>query len=357
MERIVYILGAGFSAPAGIPTIRNFLTEANDLYSDRQKDFSFFEGVFERLDQLGHVSTFYSADLKNIEDVLSMLEMRTFVSNQVEGVQDLDLFEKFICAVIKAKTPDFDKEFHGNYRNWLRRQASPIPLYSYVSFVLSLHRVQFHSNEATQIEFPNLGKFPYFRPEQKNTTYRYDVVSLNYDRLLETSLEAANSSVLKDLGLSFEASPKDSQSVTLAKLHGDAGSGVVVCPTWNKSDISSEHKRDIKIAWMAAYNVLKQATQIRILGYSLPVLDSYIRYLLKAAIHNSRSLKKIDVLCLDPDGEVEARYKQLATFRNFKYISQDVSVYLNNCKPLQQGGGSSPYVADLEFAHGSVFGY
>ena len=32
MNRVVYVLGAGFSAPLGIPIVRSFLEKSKDLY-------------------------------------------------------------------------------------------------------------------------------------------------------------------------------------------------------------------------------------------------------------------------------------------------------------------------------------
>lgn len=355
MERVVYILGAGFSASAGIPTIREFLTRAYELHSDNSQEFSFYEKVFERLDQLGHVGTFYSVDLKNIEDVLSMLEMRAFVRDDVVDIADLELFEKFICSVINATTPSYPNSFHASYRSWMQGRMGPEPLHFYASFVMGLYNIQLSGASGGEIEISGFGKAALLRPTRMDKNIRYDVVSLNYDRLLENSVAALNSSLTDGVNLDFNEDARN--AVGLAKLHGDAGSGIVVCPTWNKSDISNLKKQKIKEAWRAAYNSLRKATQIRVVGYSLPVLDSYIRYLLKAAIHDSRNLKKIEVLCLDPQHDVEKRYKELVpTFANFKFISQDVGVYLNNCRPLQIGGASQPYIPDLEYAHRSLSG-
>ena len=37
MEKITYVLGAGFSAPLGIPVMRDFLTKSKDLYFPTQR--------------------------------------------------------------------------------------------------------------------------------------------------------------------------------------------------------------------------------------------------------------------------------------------------------------------------------
>ena len=46
MEKVVYLLGAGFSAPIGIPVMRNFLTKSRDLYYSDQSKFAHFQEIF-----------------------------------------------------------------------------------------------------------------------------------------------------------------------------------------------------------------------------------------------------------------------------------------------------------------------
>lgn len=352
MERVVYILGAGFSAPAGIPTIRNFLKVANDLHGEDGKAFAHFNHVFKRLDELGHVGTFYAADLKNIEDVLSMLEMRAFASNNPRDEADLKIFEKFICSVIRATTPEVKENFKESFFNMAFRNNNREMLNLYASFVLGLFNIDLVLSE-NDIEIYNnrlSQQAPPFRTIKRRATAHYDVISLNYDNLLENSLKAINQQIQQSNECDFTLE-SDLSKVLLAKLHGDANTGVVVCPTWNKAAISDTNKATIKDAWRAAYSTLTRATQIRILGYSLPDLDAYIRYLLKSAIHNSRDLTRIDIICLDPDKTVEKRYKTLIpNYSGFEFISANVEDYLNNCRPLQQSTGR-PWSPNLEYAH------
>lgn len=350
MERIVYILGTGFSAPAGIPTIRDFLTVANDLYRTNRQEFAYFKDVFDRLDTLGHVNTFYAADLKNIEDVLSMLEMRAFASTNLKDMIDLRLFEKFISSVVLEKTPKITGDFKLSFAQMVFNNSHQELLNLYSSFVLGLFNVELDLIESERNKPISNIDVPQIISTKNVDAPHYDVISLNYDTMLENSLEALVKHIVKDCNCEFSVNA-DKSKVLLAKLHGDANTGVLVCPTWNKSAVRDAEKQSIKDAWRGAYASLTSATQIRILGYSLPELDAYIRYLLKAAIHNSRDLTRIDVLCLDPGGDVEERYKKLIPgFSGFRFISANVQDYLNNCRPMKQRH-TDPWRADLEFAH------
>lgn len=69
---------------------------------------------------------------------------------------------------------------------------------------------------------------------------------------------------------------------------------------------------------------------MRILGYSLPESDSYIKYLLRAAIVASpyQHLKTIDVLCRDSDGTTRKRYDAFIRFPGYRFKAATVEEYL-----------------------------
>ena len=75
MERVVYLLGAGFSAPLGLPVMSNFLMKSKDMYSEDPDRYSHFKKVFDRIREMSVCKNYYKADLFNIEEVLSILEI------------------------------------------------------------------------------------------------------------------------------------------------------------------------------------------------------------------------------------------------------------------------------------------
>ena len=47
MEKVTYILGAGFSAPLGLPVMQDFLAKSKDLYFSDPRRYRHFERVFD----------------------------------------------------------------------------------------------------------------------------------------------------------------------------------------------------------------------------------------------------------------------------------------------------------------------
>ena len=63
MKNVVYFIGAGFSVPAGLPVISNFLFRARDQYFSDPHKYSYFKVVFEYIDSLSKAKNFINVDL------------------------------------------------------------------------------------------------------------------------------------------------------------------------------------------------------------------------------------------------------------------------------------------------------
>src|SRR5438876_488563 len=100
MDHVVYILGAGFSAPLGLPLMGNFLMKAKDMYAGDAKRFAHFKDVFDYIGAMGSIQTYYDADLLNIEEILSILEIR----EQIDGKTSRQ-FVKLLLDVVSYYTP------------------------------------------------------------------------------------------------------------------------------------------------------------------------------------------------------------------------------------------------------------
>src|SRR5271169_6346674 len=98
----------------------------------------------------------------------------------------------------------------------------------------------------------------------------------------------------------------------------------IIPPTWNKKLSTS-----ILATWRKAHQLLTDANQVRILGYSLPVTDAYIKYLLKSAGANAANLKRIDILCKDSSGTVQQCYKDFVTFNSMRFKNCRIEDYLH----------------------------
>src|ERR1043166_4744195 len=100
-EHVVYFLGAGFSAPLGLPVTATFLARARDMFAADPQSYKHFKGVFDQIRALAVAKNYYVSDQHNIEEILSILEMESHVG----GVDKTDEFARLITDVIRYHTP------------------------------------------------------------------------------------------------------------------------------------------------------------------------------------------------------------------------------------------------------------
>ena len=111
-ERIVYILGAGFSQALGLPLMSDFLEKSKDLYFGDKEKYAHFSSIFEEIGKMGAGKTYLNLDLLNIEEILSVLTIRDMLTSSDGGRG----FEQYITQVIKASTPRVDPV--GRFPRW-----------------------------------------------------------------------------------------------------------------------------------------------------------------------------------------------------------------------------------------------
>jgi hypothetical protein len=189
----------------------------------------------------------------------------------------------------------------------------------------------------------------------------YSVITLNYDMLLESVCKYLNSTYLDEGLRQVEFAPHPSNQVKdecpLIKLHGSVHDRKIIPPTFGKG----LYQPELPMQWRLAYGVLSKANEIRIIGYSLPKTDAYIKFMLKAAISSTLHLSRIDVICLDDNIEhqVEERYREFVKFPNFDFSSartEDYCGYIGRTKLIdrkQSEGRDAKIVTfnSLERAH------
>lgn len=320
MDRIVYIFGAGFSAPLGLPVTSNFLEKSKDLYSSDQVKFGHFKLIYELIRDLANLKNYIYSDLLNIEEILSILEMGYFVKDNKKEISE---YKRFIKDVIKNYTPIITfNERHRDDTSWDRfcfGDARPFGLYGY--FIANLFQIRIIKKRGER-DLDNKLLTNLELIDDKNNQKEYGLITLNYDRIIENIVDFINEKYIKKsekkLSLENKVGNYERSKIKYAKLHGCV-SGEIVLPTWNKKD--SEH---ILKTWRLAHKLLREANEIRIIGYSLPVSDNYIRYLIANALKDSEHLKKIDIITIDGDGITEKRYRELFNFNNFKYKNENI---------------------------------
>jgi hypothetical protein len=195
-------------------------------------------------------------------------------------------------------------------------------------------------------------------PDDSNTNV-YSIVTLNYDLVFEKLSQYLTTFFPHEGRLEFalRSAPTNATGhhlVPLAKLHGSVDSDNIIAPTWNKAIA-----RGILKVWTAAHKLLSSANEIRIIGYSLPLADAYIKYLLKSAVVASPHLKQIDIICRDGDGSTRSRYRDFISFKYARFAGADIHDYLELMRREiwtrgRMGDGSLVF-NQLELAHSDFF--
>ncbi|NQS96937.1 MAG: SIR2 family protein [candidate division Zixibacteria bacterium] len=323
-DNILYVLGAGFSAPLGIPVIKNFYNKSNTLYLSNNNKLPYFNEVKNIETEVGKVSTFMNFDLRNIEELLSIIEMKSYLTD----TDSEKVLQEYIKEVIDCYTPK-PKEFNiknlktqlGNYYSNNPHFFTGHPVLSqYASFILALFVV------TIKIIDNNLEINSGFDDHPK-----YSIITLNYDMVFENILNYFNNQVFKQNIFALNRKLDDNNNnskkkycLSYAKIHGSLDS-IIIPMTWNKTS-----NEEIKEQYKFAYQLISDAKEIRFIGYSLPVADNHLKYLFINGIMKTQNLQKIDVICLDDKEEtVKKRYKKLFHFRELRFKNSKVEDYLN----------------------------
>jgi len=331
---VTYLLGAGFSAPLGLPVMSNFLAKAKDQFAAEPGGYASFKEIFGRVDSLAKAKNFFAADLFNIEEILSLLEM----DHHIRGDLSHDAYVEFLRDVIAYHTPQVER-IRPLPGNWHEHAWGDGLQKLYGAFVGSLLDVAL---EPTNVQ---RGARAPIRAIPQNSQTRYAVVSVNYDLVLENYASFLASEFSLEPGfIRAESADADLESgPLLAKLHGSMDGPGIVPPTWSKGMYPG-----IMAEWKLAHRVLSRSKHIRILGYSLPESDAYVRYLLKSAALASENLQSID-------GTVGRRYSNFVALPGYRFKSGRVEGYLEVVDRTIERRREGLRHAGLEAAHEQYF--
>jgi SIR2-like domain len=270
----------------------NFIDKARDLYFYDQEKYSTTIGkTLKLIGKYSSVKNYLNINLHNIEDLLSIAYMESKITKKS---RDIKLVTEFIEVVIENCT--------GDVKNWAEY------------FARLVANARFRQGN-TSISDARRRYYEQFYDGKMFKKSEFGIVSLNYDLVIENAL----SRLAAKYGKFYELvdSPNtvaehfittntwSGTGVRIAKLHGSLNRKIVP-PTWNK-DVYGELRSD----WELALKLFERATHIIFLGYSLPLTDNYIKYLLASGLSGNQRLKRISVITKDADGQTNIRYKSL----------------------------------------------
>jgi hypothetical protein len=327
MKRVVYVLGAGFSAPLDIPVMKNFVDKARNIRRDNES-YSYFDDVIRSIQDTVRLSSYFSHDSSNIEEALSVLEMRRNLNGDKEWKQ----LQQFIKDVVKVSTPPVPKLdaalLSQGWKQFLFTKDQKWQ--GYCSFIASLFGMEFfketHHNSMDVMHAQRTA----------NREVSYSLISFNYDMVLENVCQYVNEYFRSAQRIKFSTDPPTAASgdlnPCLVKIHGDIESEILP-PTFLKGLFQGE----VPKAWRVAYNLLTHANHIRVIGYSLPQTDAYVKSLLKAATSERMDLDKIDWISLDfprksenEKENLESRVHDFVTFKDGRFKNGRVEQYLGS---------------------------
>jgi hypothetical protein len=314
-DKNVYILGAGFSKEIGLPLQDDFLLRAKEVFFRNPSKYEHFEKVFEYQNRQSVMRTFLSYPLLNLENLFNLLEMDLFYSRSPEVEEIKKAFVQMIKDVIVELTPCpftstnigalIDTPAYSSYSRFLRlliaddRRVEKLTLYpdTIITFnydlVLEGAIASYNYRRVLQIKNPPFGKAEVIKV---NALFQKGNVTIQD---LSGAFKGEKSESLFNTQKLFDSSES---SLKLIKLHGSinwhidsATQPFLIPPTWNKSDDR------IRKLWDIAYNEIRTAKRIIIIGYSFPEADIYVKSLLALALNKNRILQNIYFINPDKD--------------------------------------------------------
>lgn len=317
---MVFILGAGASAPAGAPTMVDFIDRAEDLQHTGRlgDDDEHFSTFFKGRAALQAVYAKAMIDIDNLESLFVAFEIAKLL-RRFPGLQ-LDDVDALLPATRRVISRTLEESI-------LYPVVAEGKIHPHVSCDGLAQRVQQLRNEGHSVSI---------------ITFNYDY-SLDYalawqripvDYCLDSDRDHTALPLLKMHGsLSWRRTQNDAilihafHPMTIAGIAPDlyhesqnscrircqdffeaaATEPVLVPPTWNKL----QSQMEIQPVWQKAAELLSGADTIVVAGYSLPETDHFFRYLYALGVSSSVRLRRLWVFDKYPTDALYARYRRM----------------------------------------------
>ena len=362
----VFILGAGFSVDAGLPTMKTFIPAMRHAVSWAEQ-----ENLLDLRDDIVQSLVFRKlstsaayrckVDPSNIEDIFSLFDGG---STRLKNNFNRYSMQKAIAATLESRMAAYrqhkksikvvfqdylETSFSQKYIDSLPNDADStrqkiIPLYAACA-ALFANSFAMKSNSIVQ---------------PKNT-----IITFNYDTLLEESLEEIsvpyNLGILdSDISIEHDSSNliyrQSLSGLSILKLHGSMNWAmsykahenhqnrsssdktypciriyntatdlfrddahlydqlILEPPTWNKGKSAPI----LQLLWDKSIEALSTATRVFIIGYSIPETDMHFKYLLASGLSNNISLEEIVIVNPSFDDTTESEALRARIFKVFR---------------------------------------
>jgi hypothetical protein len=325
MSKIVFILGAGASAGAGVPVMKNFIEVATNLFQSgkvdrREKEFT------SVLSAIGVLQGFHSKaqfDNNNIESIFNAFEMGrmlgTFYDFSKPGIERIINSLKWLIVATIEESMQFkaiDKSIFpvNGYENF-SRQLSSIRLKYGKKADFSL--ITFNYDIGLDVALANVDLVPnYYLSDNENgnctllklhgslnwATNKNHIVPLHMRDYLADKvhkMKFVGDPIKLKVASELKNIMRDNDEENVKELP------VIIPPSWNKTDYHGSIQR----VWGRAGKELSNAEYIVIIGYSMPETDLYFKLLYTLGTFGSKKIRRFDVI--NPDGSIEEKFQDL----------------------------------------------
>ena len=384
-DRNVFILGAGFSADAGAPLIHDFLDRARELYLDPQahmndQERKKFEDVFEFRSRMSKVREKMDIDLDNIEQLFGLVEISIRLGQTERRTRDNMVY--LIAKTLEITTMQAYKQ-----RSRIGFQLTN-PLIHSNRFEHFRHRIHLEDAwyKADLYDFFACLLTAFFDREDYQRNRNSSVITFNYDMVLDNALlrmgvapeyrlDKAN-----DTRVGIE---QVTNRIEVLKLHGSTNWAIcpscqkhvkivlgrvtdhaeqfigLACPTCPQQELhpllvppswdKSEYAEILRPVWKKAVEELKSATRICIIGYSVPEVDAFFRYLLTLGLSENTKLSSLiavdyDKMSRNPEHRAEDTERPRTTVRQtWKGLLSEI---FHERRFIYHSGGFAQFLCD-----------
>lgn len=305
MSKTVFILGAGASKDSGAPLMNEFLDRVRKIYSSGEygRFIEDFESVSVAISNLQRIHSKSVLDIYNIEEVFAAFEMAKLINkfpgdgfNNKAAIDHLiKSLKRVIYITLEKSTPLVTENTEslppptGSYGqlaeliNTIKEKELKVPTiitFNYdlaIDYALFRHRFPinycFPSSES-QVGDINLiklhGSLNWFECKDKKKIIPYEIeqeeipisaFQRNYrgEKYYFNIFDKIKGNKLSYKGSDYNVKPDP----------------FIIPPTWDKS----MYHQELSKVWSQAAFDLSIAENIYIIGYSLPITDSFFRYL------------------------------------------------------------------------------
>ena len=319
----VIVLGAGFSANAGIPLLKDFVQRMIEYHDERQKPemqscirekdkktLKTALQIRQKLDSY-HGRIFFNS--WNIEDILSMLALDTEKSKERELQEFVNAITRTIelsCRlqhdssgiIISDPSVQIYKEFWENLFKWCgqKDKSRKIPTIISFNYDLVLERALMAVIDQRlmgrlidqrlygEVSLNYGGSFPF---DSVTLDYKYKYFpKQNYSTEIRGALKESktDNATINILKLHGSLNYPKGKLKTQPSLTDPTENPYVIPPTSNK-----HHNAASNASWGLAMTRLREAKNVIFVGYSFPSTDVYMQFFLKTALGPNQNLSEV----------------------------------------------------------------